>query len=81
LKHGETGKVRMRLPIKNAMIIPQKATYELQDKICVFVIDDKGIAKTRVVKVRQRLEQLYILESGLAPNRQNIVRRRAERKR
>jgi membrane fusion protein (multidrug efflux system) len=31
------------------------------------VIDDKGIAKTRVVKVRQRLEQLYILESGLAP--------------
>jgi membrane fusion protein, multidrug efflux system len=67
LKHGETGKVRMRLPIKNAMIIPQKATYELQDKICVFVIDDKGIAKTRVVKVRQRLEQLYILESGLAP--------------
>jgi membrane fusion protein, multidrug efflux system len=65
LKHGETGKVRMSVPIKNALIVPQKATFELQDKICVFVIDEKGIAKTRILKIRQRLEQVYIVESGV----------------
>jgi membrane fusion protein (multidrug efflux system) len=37
LKHGETGKVQMTIPITNGLIIPQKATYELQDKIYVYV--------------------------------------------
>jgi len=32
LKNGETGKVLMTVPIKNALVIPQKATYEIQDK-------------------------------------------------
>lgn len=68
LKHGETGKVRMLVPLKNALIVPQKATYELQDKICVFVIDENNVAKTRVIKVKQKLENLYVVESGLAPN-------------
>jgi membrane fusion protein (multidrug efflux system) len=35
LKNGETGKVLMTVPLKNALVIPQKATYEIQDKkIC-----------------------------------------------
>ena len=66
LKHGQTGKVRMTVPVKNALMIPQKATYELQDKTCVFVVDKNGVVKSRFIKIRQKLENLYILESGLA---------------
>ncbi|MDB5241017.1 MAG: efflux transporter periplasmic adaptor subunit, partial [Spirosoma sp.] len=29
LRHGETGNVRMTVPLKNALIIPQKATFEV----------------------------------------------------
>jgi len=64
LKHGETGKVRLTVPIKGALIIPQKATYELQDKIYVYVIDKNNVAKSKNIIVKQRLPNLYILEPG-----------------
>jgi len=39
LRNGETGQVQMKVPVKNALVIPQKATYEIQDKKFVFVVD------------------------------------------
>ncbi len=66
LKHGETGKVRLVIPIKNALIIPQKSTYEIQDKIFVFVVDQNNTIKSRNIVVKQSLSNLYIIESGLS---------------
>lgn len=65
LKHGETGKVRMTLPLKNALIIPQKCTYDLLDKTYVFVLDKDNKLKARNVIVKQKLSNLYVIESGL----------------
>ncbi len=65
LRHGETGKVQMVIPLKNALIIPQKATYELQDKTYVFVIDSKGVAKSKEIKIGGELPDLYVVASGL----------------
>lgn len=65
LKHGETGKVQMTIPVKNALIIPQKATYELQDKVYVFVIDKDNKAKSRNIIIKNRLPEIYVVESGL----------------
>lgn len=65
LKHGETGKVRMTMPLKNAMIIPQKATYEIQDKVYVFVIDKDGKARSRNIVITGELPDLYVVQSGL----------------
>jgi len=66
LRNGETGKVRMTLPLKNALIIPQKATYEIQDQKYVFVVDKNGVAKSRNIKVAYELPDVYIVASGLA---------------
>lgn len=66
LKHGETGKVLMTLPLKNALIIPQKATYEIQDKLFVFVIDKNGNVKSRNITVSGEIPDLYVVKSGLA---------------
>lgn len=66
LRNGETGKVRMTLPLKNALIIPQKATYEIQDQKYVFVIDKNGIAKSKNIKVAYELPDLYVVASGLS---------------
>jgi membrane fusion protein (multidrug efflux system) len=65
LKHGETGKVRLTLSVKNALIIPQKATYELQDKIYVYVVDQNNIAKSRNIIVKQKLSNLYVVDGGI----------------
>jgi membrane fusion protein (multidrug efflux system) len=65
LKHGETGKVRLTIPLKNALIIPQKCTYELQDKIYVYVVDKDNKLKSRNITIKQRLSNIYIIDKGL----------------
>jgi membrane fusion protein, multidrug efflux system len=68
LKHGETGKVQLTVDLKNALIIPQKATFELQDKTYVYVLDEKNIVKARSITIAQKLPNLFVIESGLAEN-------------
>ena len=68
LKHGETGKVQLPIVLNNALVIPQKATFELQDKIYVFVLDKDNVVKSRNIIVKQKLSNLYVIESGLSIN-------------
>jgi membrane fusion protein (multidrug efflux system) len=68
LKHGETGKVQLRVDLKNALVIPQKATFEIQDKIYVYVIDQNNVAKSRNITIKQKLPNLYVVETGLSVN-------------
>ena len=67
LKHGETGKVQMTIPITNGLIIPQKATYELQDKIYVYVLDKNNVVKSRNITIKNVLPDLYVVD-GLSEN-------------
>ena len=66
LKNGETGKVQMVVPLKNALVIPQKVTYEIQDKIYVFVVDGKGEVHSRNITIGAEMSDLYIVSGGLA---------------
>ncbi len=65
LKNGETGKVLMSVPVKNALVIPQKATYEIQDKKYVFVVDQNNVVKSREISITGELPDLYVIKSGL----------------
>lgn len=67
LKHGETGRVQLKLSLNNAILIPQKSTYELQDKIYVYILDNNNIVKSRLVTIKQKLPNVYVIESGLTP--------------
>jgi len=51
--------------MSNALIIPQKATYEVQDKIYVYVVDKNNIAKSKNITVKTSLPDLYVVGSGL----------------
>lgn len=66
LKNGETGKVRMTVPAKNALIIPQKATYEIQDKMYVFLVDKNHKVKSREITIAGEMPDLYVVATGLA---------------
>ena len=68
LKHGETGKVQMTVPLRNALIIPQKATYEVQDKVYVFVIDKNNVVRSRKITISNEMPDLYAVGSGLSEN-------------
>ncbi|MBN8785200.1 MAG: efflux transporter periplasmic adaptor subunit [Sphingobacteriales bacterium SCN 48-20] len=68
LKHGETGKVQMTMPLKGALIIPQKATYEIQDKTYVFVVDKDGKVHSRNITLAAKMPDLYVVSGGLSPD-------------
>ena len=66
LKNGETGKVQMTVPVHNALIIPQRATFEVQEKQFVFVVDKNGTVKSRNITVINELPDLYVVGAGLS---------------
>jgi len=67
LRHGETGNVVVTLPMKNAVLIPQKATYEVLDQKFVYVVDKEGVLHARRVFIEAEMPDIYIVKSGLAP--------------
>lgn len=72
LRNGETGKVLLTIPLKGALLIPQKATYEIQDKKYVFVIGNDHKVHSREITVRGELPDIYVVEGGI-DSRDKIV--------
>lgn len=68
LRNGETGQVQMLVPLKNAIVIPQKATYEIQDKKYVFVVDKNGQVSSREITITGEVPDLYVIRTGLTEN-------------
>lgn len=66
LKNGETGKVLLTVPYKQALVIPQKATFELQDRVYAYVIGKDNKVRARLLTVIGRLPDLYLIGGGLA---------------
>ncbi|MDX1907476.1 MAG: efflux RND transporter periplasmic adaptor subunit [Bacteroidia bacterium] len=66
LKHGASGKVLVYETLKNVLIVPQKSTFDVQDKTYVFVVNDSNIAERRAIVPSLRLGDLYVVESGLS---------------
>lgn len=67
LRHGETGTILMPEYLKNAVIIPQKASFDILDKKYVYVINEKNEVQSRQITVSQELPHLYVVSEGLKP--------------
>ena len=68
LRHGETGNIHVTLPYKDAMLIPQKATFEVLDKKYVYVIDKNNKVVSREITLAAELPHLFIVKDGLNEN-------------
>ncbi len=66
LKHGGSGKIEVGNKIQNALLIPQKATFDSQEHLCVFVVGEDQIARVRKIDPLLRLPQLFVVGSGLS---------------
>jgi len=68
IQSGSTGKVRIPLTIDSALLVPQKATYELQGKRFVYLVDANGTIKNTEIKVLEGSNgQFFIAQEGLQP--------------
>ncbi len=72
LKHGGNGKIVIEKSLHNALMIPQKSTFEIQDKLYVYVLKSDSSVEQRNIVSNIRLPHLFIVESGLKEGEQII---------
>lgn len=74
LRSGNTGMVQIPTNLKDVIVIPQKATMEMQDKRLALVLDKDNKVKAIPVKVREVPGgAFYVVDEGLTPNDQLII--------
>ncbi|MDJ1467176.1 efflux RND transporter periplasmic adaptor subunit [Cytophagaceae bacterium DM2B3-1] len=66
LRHGETGNIRMTIPLKGALIIPQKSTFEVLEKKYVFVVGKDHVVHQKEITISAEMPDIYIVKDGLA---------------
>lgn len=65
LRHGQTGKVLIHESLKNAILIPKRATFEFLDKRYVFVVGKDDVAHRREIAVQNEVKDLFVVGKGL----------------
>lgn len=65
LRHGQTGTILIRRVLNKAVVIPQRATFEILDKSYVFLIGDDNVAHQKEIEIEQELEDVYVIRSGV----------------
>jgi len=65
LRHGQTGTVLIQRSVKHAVVIPQRAAFEILDKQYVWVVGADNVVHQRPITVQHELEDIYVIKSGL----------------
>ena len=65
LRHGQTGTILIHRTLKNALVIPQRATFEILDKRYVWVVGEDDVANQRLITIKHELEDIFVINSGL----------------
>jgi membrane fusion protein (multidrug efflux system) len=73
LRHGQTGTVQIHRTQHNAVVIPQRATFEVLDKQYVYVIDKDGVARQRAITVQHEQEDVYVIGAGVGADERFVV--------
>lgn len=73
LRHGETGTLLINQKLAGALVIPQRATFEILDRRYVFVVDKDDIAHQREITVARELEDIYVLKGGLSAGERFVL--------
>jgi membrane fusion protein (multidrug efflux system) len=65
LQHGQTGTVLIQRSVKNAIVIPQRATFEILDKRYVWVVGEDHVAHQHPITIEHELEDIYVIKGEL----------------
>lgn len=65
LKQGSSGKILAPSHFKNAILIPQKATFEVQGNIYVYIVDKQNKVGIKKINPVVRLSNFFVLDIGL----------------
>lgn len=66
LRSGNTGKIRIPRSFSQAIVVPQEATFELQDKVFVFAVSDSNKVSSMPVNVSSSTGNYYLVDKGVS---------------
>jgi membrane fusion protein (multidrug efflux system) len=73
LRHGQTGTILIHQTLKNAVVIPQRATFELLDKRYVWVVGEDDVAHQRLITISHELEDIFVINNGTDVKQANVT--------
>jgi membrane fusion protein (multidrug efflux system) len=65
LRSGNTGRIRIPRKLTSALIVPQEATFELQDKVFVFLVSDSNTVASSPINIIGTTGNFYLVDKGL----------------
>jgi len=65
LRHGMTGSSSIHRTLKNALVIPQRATFEFLGKRYVYVVDQDDVAHQREIVIQSEQSDDFVIKEGL----------------
>jgi membrane fusion protein (multidrug efflux system) len=73
LRHGQTGTVLLHRVLNNAIVVPQRATYEIGDKRYVYVVDMNDVAHVREIVVNHETDDIFVIKKGVGVGERIVV--------
>ncbi|GAA4438444.1 efflux RND transporter periplasmic adaptor subunit [Bremerella cremea] len=73
LRNGQTGTILIHRTLPGAVVIPQRATFEILAKRYAFVVDDEGVVHQREIDIRNEQEDIFVLAGGLKAGEKIIL--------
>jgi membrane fusion protein (multidrug efflux system) len=65
LRHGQTGTILIHRNLENALVIPQRATFEMLDKRYVYVIGEGNVVHQREIKIQNEMEDIFVIQDSI----------------
>ena len=73
LRHGQTGKVLIKRTLKDAIVIPQRATFEILAKRYVFVVGEDEMVHQREIAIQNELDDIFVIKDEVGVNDKIIL--------
>jgi membrane fusion protein (multidrug efflux system) len=73
LRHGQTGTILIHRKVHDAIVIPQRATYEILDKRYVYVVDKDDVAHRRAIVVQNETDDIFVIKNGVGVGDRIVV--------
>lgn len=73
LRSGNTGKIRLGLRHEDAILVPQSATVDMQDKVFVFTVGDSSKVKKQSITIVGKSGENYLVKDGVKAGDQIVL--------
>jgi len=65
LRNGQTGTILIHTTVNNAVVIPQRATFEILAKRYVYVVDEDHVVHQRDITIQTAQDDIFVIDKGL----------------